>query len=441
MLRLLYHLYPILYTLSLLLYAPLYLARILAGKEQPVPILLRAGCLPRRLLELPPKRGPRVWIHAVSVGEANSIRMLVQQMDLPSDRLYISTTTQTGQSVAKRLFSKQATVFFFPLDWRTSCRRYLQAIDPDLVILTETELWPSFIGCVKETGTPLLLINGRFSDRSFERYRRIKFLTKSMLDSFCKLGMQSREDRERAIQLGGRSDRVHRVGNLKFDYSLPRNPEAIQTSRKLGQLLGKDRGRVIWVCGSTHEGEEEILLNIFLALYREFDNLRWVVAPRHPHRADAVAELLRKSSLNVLRRSQIEEPSSIEPHVAVLDTIGELAHLYEIADVVFVGGSLTPVGGHNLIEAAHFKKPILFGPHMENFKEMAGFFLRSYGALQVHSSKELETKMKELLHDPSARTWLGQNARAVVRQNQGAVRRTLDLILECSPKMIHPEND
>ena len=184
-----------------------------------------------------------------------------------------------------------------------------------------------------------------------------------------------------------------------------------------------------------------MLLNVFLALYREFDHLRWVVAPRHPHRADAVAELLTKSPLNVLRRSQIDEPSAIEPHVAVLDTIGELAHLYEIADVVFVGGSLTPVGGHNLIEAAHFKKPILFGPHMENFREMAESFLRSYGALQVHSPQELETKMRELLRDPSARTWLGRNARSVVRENQGAVRRTLDLILECSPKMMHPKND
>lgn len=436
-----HHLYPLLYTLALLLYAPLYLARRLAGKERPVPILLRAGRLPRRLLDLPPKSASRVWIHAVSVGEANSIRMLVQQMALPSDRLYISTTTQTGQSVAKRLFAKQATVFFFPLDWRTSCRRYLRAVDPDLVILTETELWPSFIECVKENGTPLLLINGRFSDRSFERYRRIGFLTKSMLGAFCKLGMQSHEDRERAIRLGGRSDRIHRIGNLKFDYSLPDNPRASRASRELGLLLGKGRGRLIWVCGSTHEGEEAILLNVFLALYREFDHLRWVVAPRHPHRADAVAELLSKSPLNVLRRSQIDEPSSIEPHVVVLDTIGELAHLYEIADVVFVGGSLTPVGGHNLIEAAHFKKPILFGPHMENFREMAEFFLRSYGALQVHSPQELETKLRELLRDPSARTWLGRNARSVVRENQGAVRRTLDLIRECSPKMVHPEND
>ncbi len=436
MLRLVHHLYPLIYTLGLLLYFPVYLARILTRSEGQVPILERAGRLPRRLVELPPKTAFRVWIHAVSVGEANSIRTLVKRLALPPDRLFLSTTTPTGQKVAQGLFAKEATVFYFPLDWRTSCRRYLRAVDPDLVILTETELWPSFIGCVKETGTPLLLINGRFSDRSFERYRRIRFLTTSMLGAFCKLGMQSRADQEKAIQLGGLSDRIHRVGNLKFDYSLPENPGATRAGRQLGRLLGNEKGRLIWVCGSTHEGEEAILLDVFLALRREFDQLRWVVAPRHPHRASAVADLLGNSPLSVLRRSQMDAFSSTEAHVAVLDTIGELAHLYEIADVVFVGGSLTQAGGHNPIEAAHFKKPILFGPHMENFREMAEVFLLSYGALQVNSPQQLQTKMRELLLDGSARRWLGRNARSVVRENQGAVRRTLGLIRHCAPRIL-----
>ena len=441
MLRLIHHLYSFLYTLGLLLYFPFYLIRVLFGQKESIPILIRGGFLPKKLIEITSKKGCRVWIHAVSVGEVNSIRTLVESLALPSDCLYISTTTQTGQTVAQEHFGGKATVFFFPLDWAFSCLRYLRSIDPDLIILTETELWPSFIRCVKKREIPLLLINGRFSDQSFKRYRQFGFLTRSMLTSFCKLGMQSRQDRERAINLGSISDRTHTVGNLKFDYSLPDNFQATQASQDLGMLLGKENGSLIWVCGSTHEGEEETLLNVFLELRKEFDQLRWVLAPRHPHRAKSVTKLLNKTPLTVVRRSQMDSVSSASPHIAVIDTIGELAHLYEIADVVFIGGTLIPVGGHNLIEAAHFKKPIIFGPHMENFREMKEVFLRSYGALQIHSSLELETKMKDLLRDTSTREWLGRNARTVVRENKGAIRRTLKLIRVCAPEIVNSQNE
>ena len=431
----LHYLYPLLYTVVLLLYFPVFLVRLLRGDQSWRPVWQRAGLLPRSLRELPPKDAPRVWIHSVSVGEANSLRPLVEQLGLSRDRLFISTTTETGQAVARHLYSEKSTVFFFPLDWKTSCRRYLRAVAPDLVILTETELWPSFIHCVRTARIPLLLLNGRISDRSFKRYQRIGFLTSWMLETFCKLGMQTREDRDRVVRLGGPSDRIHWIGNLKFDYSLPENPGASAAVRQVALALGQEKGHLIWVCGSTHEGEEAVLLDVFLALQKEFEHLRWVVAPRHPHRSDSVTRLLRASSLRVVRRSQLESCESIDPQVVVVDTIGELAHLYEIADLVFVGGSLTPVGGHNLIEPAHFKKPILFGPHMENFREISEVFLNSYGALQVQTAQELQNKMRELLRDASTRDWLGGNARRVIRDNQGAVRRAMELVHHCAPQV------
>ena len=432
------YLYPLLYTVALLLYFPIFLVRLFRGEQSWRPIWRRAGWLPRSLRELPPKEAPRVWIHSVSVGEANSLRPLVEQLGLSRDRLFISTTTETGQAVARRLYSEEATVFFFPLDWKASCRRYLRAVAPDLVILTETELWPSFIHCVRTARIPLLLVNGRVSRRSFKGYQRIGFLTSWMLKTFCKLGMQTREDRDRVVRLGGPADRIHWIGNLKFDYSLPENPTARAAVRQVGVALGQEKGHLIWVCGSTHKGEEAILLDVFLALQKEFDHLRWVVAPRHPHRSDSVTRLLKASSLRVIRRSQLENYESIDPQVVLMDTIGELSHLYEIADLVFVGGSLTPVGGHNLIEAAHFKKPILFGPHMDNFKEVSEVFLGSYGALQVQTAQELHSKMRELLRDASTRRWLGGNARRVIRDNQGAVRRTIELVHHCAPQLSKP---
>ncbi len=434
------YLYPLLYTVVLLLYFPILLVRLLRGEQSWRLLWRRAGRLPRSLRDLPSKDSPRVWIHSVSVGEATSLRPLVEQLSPCRDSLFISTTTETGQAVARRLYSEKATVFFFPLDWKTSCRRYLRAVAPDLVILTETELWPSFIQCVTAARIPLLLVNGRISDRSFKGYRRIGFLTKWMLKGFCKLGMQTREDRDRAVRLGGRADRTHWIGNLKFDYALPEHPNATAAVRQVGSALGREEGHLIWVCGSTHRGEEAILLDVFLALQKEFEHLRWVVAPRHPHRSDSVTRLLKASSLRVIRRSGLAGCESIDPQVVVLDTIGELAHMYEIADLVFVGGSLTPVGGHNPIEAAHFKKPILFGPHMDNFKEISEVFLRSYAALQVQTATELHNKMRELLRDASTRDWLGGNARRVIRDNQGAVRRTLELVHHCAPQLSKAES-
>lgn len=427
--------YPLLYTLLLGLYLPFYIIRGSRKGLKSVPILQRAGRLPEQLERRPDGEKPRLWIHAVSVGEVTSIRGLVSELESRGFSLVITTTTATGQRVARNLYGSRAEVCFFPLDWKFSCRRYLRAIAPDLVILTETELWPSFIYSVREARIPLLLVNGRLSDGSFRHYGYVKRLTTWMLRSFCEMGMQSRQDRDRAIQLGAPPEKVHHTGNLKFDYSLSENPGATGNAERIAGLFRAEDDSLVWVCGSTHEGEEALLAAVFLSLRSEFHDLHLVVAPRHPHRAESVARQLDDMGLTVCLRSQLQETNgAAPPDVIVLDSVGELAHLYAIADIVFVGGSLVPTGGHNIIEAAHFQKPILFGPHMENFREISKVFLAAYGALQIRNEEELRSRMRELLRDRASRVWLGRNARSVVRQNQGAVRRTMQLIDVCSSR-------
>ncbi len=421
-------LYPLLYFLAVLLYWPWQRTR--GRGKSPAPLLERAGRLPAALAGSPVPDERRLWIHAVSVGEVNVVKPLVDRLDLPAARLALSTVTTTGQQLARQLYAERATVFYFPLDFRFSCRRYLSAVQPAVVALTETELWPGFILEARRQGVRLALVNGRLSDRSFRRYRRVRGLLRPLLQSFEKFCMQSRQDKERILELGAPPEKVHLMGNLKYDYRLAEDEEKQELAARIGELLRPAPGGLVWVCGSTREGEEALLLPVFARLRQRFPELRLLVAPRHPHRGPEVAELVRGEGWKCLQRSGWNGEAVGRPDVLVLDSIGELAYLYEIADVVFVGGSLVDWGGHNVIEAAHFSRPILFGPHMQNFREIAARFLEDYAALQVENSEELADRLTGLLEDAAARKWLGRNARKVVRDNQGAVERTAEVIRE-----------
>ncbi len=423
-------LYPCFYALLLMLSLPSYLYQRMVGR-QPL------GSLRQRMGFYPPAaeaRGPRVWIHSVSVGEVQVIKPLVEVLSLEPGQLFLSTTTATGQALARSLYRQNATVFYFPLDWGFCCRRFLDSIRPDVVVLTESEIWPTFIRLTARRGIALVLANGRVSDRSFRRSRRARFLFQPVLEHFTRLCVQSRQDRDRFLHLGAPADRVSVMGNLKYDYQLAPDPARQQLVTELQQLLKPNGNELLWVCGSTREKEEEMLLSVFLRLRQEFPQLRLLLAPRHPHRTDEVSKMLEQSELSFQRRSQL---SSVKyrrpPQVLLLDSIGDLAYLYQLADIVFIGGSLIPWGGHNVIEAANFKKPILFGPHMQNFHEVAAVFLSNYGALQVSDCDELEKKITTLLRDPATRRWLGQNARKVIRDNQGAVERTVEVIQQQFP--------
>ena len=420
--------YTLAYTLGLILWLPFRLFRYLRG-HRPVPFRKRMTVPPG--LSSPPSARSRLWVHAVSVGEVNSIRPLTDALNLESSQLLISTTTETGQRLARRLFRGRARVFYFPLDWPWLCRRYLRSLKPAAVLVVETEIWPGFIVAAHELGVPVALVNGRISDRSFARYRRLRRPLRPFLRQLDRLCMQSHRDRDRIVELGSVAGRTCSVGNLKYDYTLDPDSGPAVVTRRIRSLFGTDP---IWVCGSTREGEEEQLLDAFQAIRGEFPHLRMVLAPRHPRRSARISDLLRRRRITHLKRSGLNgfrnPGSSDRPEVLVLDTIGELAHIYGVAQVVFVGGSLVAWGGHNIIEAAHFGKPILVGPHMHNFRDVARTFLQGGAALQVRDSGELARRLSELLGNAAARRGLGRNARRILRDNRGAVGRTARIVGE-----------
>ncbi len=420
--------YSFLYTLALFCYLPVYIFRIRFRGRQGVDLLQRLGRKPEWMLTDGDPPHPRLWVHAVSVGEVNAVRPLVDELNRASS-LVVSTTTNTGQALARQLFVDGVKLFYFPLDWQWTCRTYLKALRPSAVILTEVELWPGLLAAASSLGIPVVLVNGRLSERSFLRYRRLRFLIAPLLKRMEALCMQSLADKKRMLALGAREERVHWTGNLKYDYSLRSDSARENLARQVERILRKGEGRT-WLCGSTREGEEEILLACLTDLRRDFPALRMVLVPRHPHRCDEIEALIKSLQLTSLRRSRLDDSKDPDspPDVLIVDTIGDLAYLYEIADIVFVGGSLFPTGGHNIIEAAYFGRAILFGPHMENFQAVSKAFLDAYAALQIQTAEELQSRILHLLRDPTAARWLGRNARKVMRDNQGAVRKTLKLI-------------
>ena len=438
MLRIALLVYSVLYTVAFCLYLPYYLWRIRFRERSGVDLGQRMGRLPECLRKPRHPALPAVWLHAVSVGEVNAARPLAERLiegtaqAQKAQSLFVTTTTDTGQNLARRIFKGRAKVFYFPVDWQWTCRRFLKRLRPSVVLLTETELWPGFLFSARRSKIPVVLVNGRFSDHSFRRYRRLRWLMRPLLagvDHFC---MQSIEDKKRILELGAPKDRVHWTGNLKFDYQLDPDVQREQLAQRINALMKRERDNPLWICGSTREGEEELLADCLLQLRQRFAGLRMVLAPRHPHRGPEVQKLLRSRGLGCLLRSEWSSESGLEadepPDVFILDSIGELPYLYAVADLVYIGGSLVPKGGQNILEAAYFGKPILFGPHMENFREISRSFVKAYAALQVSSAEELTDRVGYLLGDSDAAAWLGRNARKVMRQSRGAVERTLELV-------------
>jgi 3-deoxy-D-manno-octulosonic-acid transferase len=314
-------------------------------------------------------------------------------------------------------------VFYCPFDWGVIVRRVVGRVRPKLLFLIDTEIWPNLIRTCREAGAVSLLINGRISDRSYPRYRLIRpFMRRfvGFIDRFC---MQSPRYAERIIDLGAEPDHVYVTGSLKFDAVVPDPTEPVEAARLI------PTGRTVLIAGSTLAPEEEIVLGAYKSLKQAHPDLFLVLAPRHPERFDEVAELIDSSGLRGVRRTQLNEPQA-EADVMVLDTLGELAALYRRGDIVFVGGSLATWGGHNLIEPAIYGKPILFGPHMSNFKEMAAMFLEADAGVEVASREVLQDVIGELIRDPARRSELGENARDLVQANRGAGRRTLEVARE-----------
>ena len=373
---------------------------------------------------------PVIWFHAVSVGEVMAIRPLIKAVrtHFPDYRLIVSTTTVTGQAVARAQLAEAGDAVgfcFFPFDWQFAVRRSMNRIRPHLVVLVESELWPNFLKLARARGVDVLLANGRISDRTFKRLIRWKRISRFLYENVSLFAMQSEVDANRARELGARNDSVVVAGNLKYDI--------VDSAKSQSSWAGID-GALLLIAGSTSEGEEEIILEAFAQLRNHpvLGATRVLIAPRHPERFEKVADLIRASGFSLARRSQADNAQDAQ--ALLLDTVGELASLYRLATLVFVGGSLVPRGGHNILEPAIFARPLIVGPHMENFREMTSDFLARDALVQLEHTEraeqasELGEIFEFLLSNPARARTLGENARRAVDDNRGATEKHLAAI-------------
>ena len=348
----------------------------------------------------------------------------------PGKQFVLSTVTPTGNHIAKGLTQGNDFITYLPLDFSFLVRSVIKRIEPSLFIIAETEIWPNLISELYKNKIPLVVVNGRISAASFRGYLSIKFLVRPILNKISLFCVQSKADAERLERLGLAGGRVRVSGNMKFDLK----PNVLNFS-DLKIRLSEDEQ--LLVCGSTHSGEEGMILGVYKRLLAEFPKLKLLIAPRHPERSSEIARIVFRNRFQPIFLSRLP-PTTNDPAwpagrqrpttVFILDTIGQLFSYYAIADIVFVGGSLAKIGGHNILEPAWQEKPVIFGPHMFNFRDIVDLFLQEKAAIQVHNPEELQEKIKYLLENPAATKELTARARDLIMQNQGATSRNSEII-------------
>jgi 3-deoxy-D-manno-octulosonic-acid transferase len=386
---------------------------------------------------------PSIWLHAVSVGEALSARALIDELrtQYPRLRIFLSTTTMTGQQVAKTHVRGVDDVFFFPFDLGFIVRRTLRIVRPQLFVVMETEIWPNLLRECRKRGVKTMLVNGRISTRSYPRYRLARPFFRRVLRDLDRACMQSDESARRLIDIGMDPARVTVTGSLKFDsLELPGHGESAATARGRYRVLRFFRvseDRPVLIAASTLRGEEEPVLRAFARIKREHPTALLIIAPRKPERFRDAEALAIDAGFTVARRSELPVDAEPRTDVVILDTIGELAQIYRIATAVFVGGSLVEAGGHNILEPAVHGKPIVVGPHMSNFAEITQTFLENGAVEQVPDAGALEAALLGLLSDPVRRARLGAAARALVEANRGARGRSMAVVSELLPRALH----
>jgi 3-deoxy-D-manno-octulosonic-acid transferase len=429
-----YFLYSILVLAFFAMVSPWFLYQAIRYRKYIGSLSQRMGYLP---LSFNMDGEHSIWIHAVSVGEVLSARPLARDLRTryPRLRIFLSTTTMTGQAVARRNVQEVDEVFYFPFDLGLFVRRTLDLVRPRLFIMIETEIWPNLLRECRKRGVKTAIVNGRLSQRSYPRYRLVRRFMQTVLDDVDAFCVQSEESARRFIDLGANAGRVTVTGSLKFD-SLELSPPTMQT-RARERVLRYFRipaARPVIVAGSTMKGEEGAVLSAFRRVRSTMPNTLLILAPRHLERVDDVEQLCRQEGFRTVRRSEL--PIDAEPRVdvVVLDTLGELATIYQLATVAFVGGSLVATGGHNVLEPAVFGKPIVFGPHMSNFAEIAHAFIANAAGVQVKGDRELGDVLIALMTDPIRRARLGAAARALVEANRGAKEKSLDVLASLLPQ-------
>ncbi len=422
-----YALYSALLAFFLVLTLPYWLLQMLRHGKYRAGLRQRFGAVPPGLAGRGPK--PVIWVHAVSVGEvvASSAVVKALQQKFSSHRVLISTTTSTGQKLAAQRFGAE-NVFYFPLDFAFAIRPYLDALRPQLVVVAETEFWPNFLRLAKRSGARIAVINCRISDRSLPGYKRLRsWLPRLLEKSFDNVDLflaQTEEDARRLMEIGAPESKVTVVGNLKFDVAPPPSPAIVASLRE--SFRYSDTQPVL-VCGSTLEGEEGPLLSAFRNILANHPKAVMMLAPRHPERFAEVAALVEQLGFRMWRRS-LWSGEALTGGVFLVDSIGELAALYSLATVAFVGGSLVPRGGHNILEPALYGVPVVTGNHYENFRDVVNFFA-SRNAVRIVSVAELPLVFMELIENGGERTMLGRNARDAFESQRGATARTISALL------------
>lgn len=419
-----YWLYSALLAAALLVTLPYWLMQMSRHGKYRTGLRERMGRVPARLITDAGK--PTIWVHAVSVGEVMAVSFLIAELRsrFPRCRIVVSTATDTGQKLARKYFGEE-NVFYFPMDFGFAIRPYLRALQPKLVIIAETEFWPNFLRLTHASGAQLAVVNARISDRSWPQYRRFRFLFARILKSVDLFLAQTDEDAKRLREIGAPTERVHVGGNLKFDVPTPPAPPIVAS---LWTSFQQSAAGPVIVCGSTVDEEEPLLLRAFENVLASYPRAVMILAPRHPERFIAVEQILENLGIRFWRRS-LWSGDSIAGGVLLIDTIGELAALYALADVAFVGGSLLPRGGHNIIEPAQHGVPIIVGSHTENFREIVRLF-QSRDAIRMVGPVEFPLVLMELLSNESARTALGRRAAETLRSQTGATKRTAEMLVK-----------
>ncbi len=428
-----YLLYRILTALGMFLIAPYYAWRGWRRGEPARTLGERFGFLPSSVVGRAAASPGAIWIHAVSVGEVLAAQPLVQRLktQFPGHAVFVSTTTETGQRLARERLRCADAIFYFPLDWAVPVKRSLRAIRPSLVVIMETEIWPNFLREAHLRNVPVVFVNARISEKSFVRFQRWKFLVGEFYERVLRdpslFLAQTESDAARLREMGAGEERIEVIGNLKYDS----DPPAIGPfGAWLAQQIQQQERWPVLVAGSVVADEEQAVMAAYDIVQRQWRRALLILAPRKPDRFDAAAEIASSGGWTAIRRSKVDLQSPLDENadVLVLDSIGELGGLYSLADAVFVGGSLVPSGGHNILEPAWFAKPPVFGTSMENFQDMSQQFLKAKAAVQVANGPQLGKVWVQLIQDKPLAELMGKVARDLCERNRGATNRALDRI-------------
>ncbi|MBI4682253.1 MAG: 3-deoxy-D-manno-octulosonic acid transferase [Nitrospirae bacterium] len=368
-----------------------------------------------------------IWVHAVSVGETLACIPFLKKLkkDFPDKKVVLTTTTYTGQKIARDKFPEADRIMYMPLDTVFCVKKAVNLLRPEIFITVETELWPALFQALKAAGSRIIILNGRISNDSYKGYKKISVFMKKLLSRVDFFYMQDKGDAERIMDIGADRHKVSVMGNFKFDIDFKETAPP--------QWLTGINNKIL-LAASTHKGEEEIILDAYNSIRNKIHGIKLILAPRHPERFNEAEEIIGKSGIGYIRRSEISQ-RSVEnnhelqafPDIILLDTIGELSSVFSKASVAFIGGSLVPVGGHNIMEPAYWSKPIIFGPHMENFP-IAREFLDNNAAVRVDNSADITETVIELLTNSEKAVNMGRSARSIVDKNTGAVKKAIELI-------------